>query len=778
MHICLIIDNPETPHHPILSSVVQQLSAAHTVRILDVRGRTSVETLAEEAQHIQADLYLLKSHAPQALDVAQTLEQRGALVVNSRAATLACQDRVLLSQRMEKAGLPWPSSQTFPSLARLLEPYDLLAALPFPLIVKSRYSRRGDLVAKVDNGEQLRAFAPQWSEEPIVLQQFMAGDGWDIKMWVIDGRIFAARRRTPLAGEGKKDCPIAPGELPTTWTHIAREIGRAFQLRLYGVDLLVTATGPVIVDVNSFPGFRGVPGAAEALVQLVERIAAGHAEQQIQENRAAAANLSINDLPKLAIQLFEQARLPLLPGAQGQVGLFARYLRRKPGRGLAVVYHMDEQQPGGKREQALEQAVSLTLEESALDGAAIRFSLEQAQQAALRVTATGIVQASTLGLVIQAFPADSGLPMLAACCDTSPQGQLWPALERAAWQQTGDPQWRHVAASAQPVRYKPGSRCVIRYQLTVEKQQEGKVIQKIVLLYGKAYADIEQAHNVQALMQALYAEQLSGQELPLLPAPLGISDIAGLVFNEAVQPPEAGEDKPENRVRTGNECFRFQVEYGRGGAVSRIIVPKEELCLTARALARLHTSSVLPGKKRTGAQEARRASERAAVLAGHSPQQAGTVLQLARKLATALEEQQPERYRPAHGGFKASQLLFHSNSVFVVDFDGFCLADPALDIGYFLAYLRPASLWYHRSGTREWFETSAALFVGAYREAMSRRGVDAQEIESCLARAKLYEAALLFKIATRRAHRLNSPRPGELAAMLEEVASCLSGQER
>ena len=38
------------------------------------------------------------------------------------------------------------------------------------------------------------------------------------------------------------------------------------------VDLLITAQGPVAVDVNAFPGFRGVPGASSALGALVEQI--------------------------------------------------------------------------------------------------------------------------------------------------------------------------------------------------------------------------------------------------------------------------------------------------------------------------------------------------------------------------------------------------------------------------------------------------------------------------------------------------------------------------
>ncbi len=273
MQICLIMDNPETPHHPVIAVALQRLNATHTVRLLDVRTLTGAEAIAQEETYPQADLYLLKSHAPQALEIAHYLEQHGALVVNSWESSLACQDRVLMAQRMHEANLPWPRTWSFPTLENLLMRHDLLPALPFPLIIKSYYSHRGDLVSKVDNIEELRTLAAQWSQEPIVLQEFAAGDGWDIKMWVIDQQIFAARRRTPLEPNAlKEDHPIPPEELPPDWAHIAREIGRVFNLRLYGIDLLITDKGPIIVDVNSFPGFRGVPGADSALVDLVERI--------------------------------------------------------------------------------------------------------------------------------------------------------------------------------------------------------------------------------------------------------------------------------------------------------------------------------------------------------------------------------------------------------------------------------------------------------------------------------------------------------------------------
>jgi ribosomal protein S6--L-glutamate ligase len=274
MNICLIMDNPETPHHPVIAVALRRLSATHNVRLLDVRTLTGDEALAEEEKHPMADLYLLKSHAPQALDVAHALEEKGALVVNSWASSVACQDRVLMAQRMREANLPWPYTWSFATLGSMLSDRNFLTSLPFPLIIKSYYSHRGDLVDKVDSIEQLEALAAEWSGEPVVLQEFAAGDGWDIKLWVIDQQIFAARRRTSLeANASKEDFPIAPQELPREWASIALEIGRVFNMRLYGVDLLITDRGPMIVDVNSFPGFRGVPGADSALVALVERIA-------------------------------------------------------------------------------------------------------------------------------------------------------------------------------------------------------------------------------------------------------------------------------------------------------------------------------------------------------------------------------------------------------------------------------------------------------------------------------------------------------------------------
>jgi glutathione synthase/RimK-type ligase-like ATP-grasp enzyme len=128
MQICLLMDIPESRDHPVIADVPQKLSASHGVRLPDVRQLTSSEALAEVQRYPLAYLYLLKSHAKQAIDVAYALERRGALVINSWASTLACQDRLRVSRLMEEKRLPWPHTYYFTSLAQLLEQIELCLA--------------------------------------------------------------------------------------------------------------------------------------------------------------------------------------------------------------------------------------------------------------------------------------------------------------------------------------------------------------------------------------------------------------------------------------------------------------------------------------------------------------------------------------------------------------------------------------------------------------------------------------------------------------------------
>lgn len=263
MRIGLI--TPE-PGHPLLADTAGLLAPEHVVEALDPAALGDVPLPL-------ADVYLLKSRTPHALGLARDLERRGAAVVNSAAATALCQDRTRMAELALRAGLPFAATRTFDSLSAWASG----ARLTGPVVVKSRRSRRGDLVARADDAVALGELARAWSREPVVVQEYAPNSGWDHKLWAIGDQVFSALRRSELSPGGRgPNRPLALGELPAGWADLVREVGAVFALDVYGVDIIDTGGGtPLIVDVNAFPGIRGQAGAPQALAALALRRAAG-----------------------------------------------------------------------------------------------------------------------------------------------------------------------------------------------------------------------------------------------------------------------------------------------------------------------------------------------------------------------------------------------------------------------------------------------------------------------------------------------------------------------
>ena len=101
-------------------------------------------------------------------------------------------------------------------------------------------------------------------------QELVEGGGEDLKLYVCGAQVFGVRKafsETSFHEDGRP-CDVSP-EL----VELAHRCGRAFGLTLYGLDLIEGPDGPVIVDVNYFPGYRGVPGAAPRVADEIERFA-------------------------------------------------------------------------------------------------------------------------------------------------------------------------------------------------------------------------------------------------------------------------------------------------------------------------------------------------------------------------------------------------------------------------------------------------------------------------------------------------------------------------
>jgi hypothetical protein len=425
------------------------------------------------------------------------------------------------------------------------------------------------------------------------------------------------------------------------------------------------------------------------------------------------------------------------------------YLRRKAGRGMVAVY-------GNARDPR--RLYTVTVAEDAL-------GLQPGEQTPVPEPRwqghwPGLVAEPTLGLAVQAFPSDRTLPALTAAMTPTTRPQLWEELAAAgAARLPAGAAWTLCGARAYPVRYKPGDRVVIRYQLGFRRPGAEDAAHARVSVIGKLYRDPAQATAAWTLLERLRQSPCRNW----CPAPLARVDSLGLVITE-----DLGDGRGDPPTRPGTDVIQ------PGEPLASAII-----AAAARALVDLHTSDTdTPATPlRSGTDEAGKAAKRAQVLATYLPSLAPEIDRISRRLCDRLRSLEPAGYRPSHGSYKPSQLLVRNTSAFVVDFDQFCRADPALDVGYFAAYLRPPGMFYHRPGTRGWFESAAAAFRQAYVAQARQRDVSAEATASIVARSAIYEAALLLKIAARRPNRLQSPRPGEVQAILDDITGCLAAAE-
>lgn len=259
------------PDHPLLTAMAGKLPDGHSIEWVDPETHGHGSAQEGVLNSPLADIYLLKARTHQALALAESLEDRGATVVNSAAATRLCQDRTAMAALAHSADIPFPRTTTATTLSQLAAETDLA----YPLVVKSRHSRRHDLIARINSARELQSLTATWAQEPVVMQPFTPNSGWDLKLWVIADRVFAALRRSELVSSDRgRTTSLSLSDLPQDRIDLARKIGAVFALDIYGVDIVETADAtPLIVDINAFPGIRDQKGAPQALASLVLRAA-------------------------------------------------------------------------------------------------------------------------------------------------------------------------------------------------------------------------------------------------------------------------------------------------------------------------------------------------------------------------------------------------------------------------------------------------------------------------------------------------------------------------
>jgi ribosomal protein S6--L-glutamate ligase len=239
---------------PVPSPLLVDVAARLRTRGYEVESGTPEEMRVEgDRLGPSHDLYVLKSHTEPALSVAASLHAQGARVLNPVPATAAAHDKVLAVQRLRAAGVPVPRTFVTGALRRLR---DMLEERG-PLVLKPVHGYRGVGVHLVRSPRDLVALPPL--DGPVMAQDLVAGPGEDLKVYVVGERVWAVRK--PFA-PGSFALPGRPVPVIPEVETIALRARAASGLGLFGIVVIESPDGPVVVDLNAFPGYKGCEGVA------------------------------------------------------------------------------------------------------------------------------------------------------------------------------------------------------------------------------------------------------------------------------------------------------------------------------------------------------------------------------------------------------------------------------------------------------------------------------------------------------------------------------------
>lgn len=255
-HVALLLGKPPKAS-TIFPEVFDRLATAGVESSVHLPHDGAVDHDAVRA----ADLVVHRGLDASALGLVADLHAVGARLVNSYPGTVRLADRVAMIRALE--GLPVPPTQVVSDWAQVPE-----AAGDRTCVVKSATGPGRGAALVVGTAEELRV--DRGLEPPFLVQDYVVAGEMDHKLYLVGDEVRALLKPSPLAvGHTTGGAPLRP---EPALVELARRVRRTLDLDLLGVDVLVSAEGPVVVDVNDFPGYRGIDDAAELVAAHLVRL--------------------------------------------------------------------------------------------------------------------------------------------------------------------------------------------------------------------------------------------------------------------------------------------------------------------------------------------------------------------------------------------------------------------------------------------------------------------------------------------------------------------------
>jgi RimK family alpha-L-glutamate ligase len=261
--------NPLAPNVPnALTGACQRLGVPF--RIVDLPSLATT-IRAEFAVHdkdgpvsvgfISPTLFYWQEQATVALDV---LMMQGGRMLNSVAASLTADDKAATALALAKAGIAQVATTAvapdFGQVKAAAESYG------YPIIIKRTHGGQGRWVRLAHDSKELEHATAELQEEGpgMILVQPVGAErlGESVRVIVTAGVVRAATVRHAVGPEWRSNISAGgtqrPTELSAAEGDLALAATNAVGLGHAGVDLLRSAAGPMVLEVNSCPDFTSM----------------------------------------------------------------------------------------------------------------------------------------------------------------------------------------------------------------------------------------------------------------------------------------------------------------------------------------------------------------------------------------------------------------------------------------------------------------------------------------------------------------------------------------
>lgn len=258
MRFCFILEE-RYAQKPMPMIVADQLEQwGHEIEVL--QPYAAVTSLTDLSLR-KYDAYVLKtvSDGP-GLTILEAAEAVGIPTINNSRAIRLVRDKAVAVAFAQARGLPMPATYFVGHPRALVRVPEEV----YPVVVKPSNGTSMQDIHLVHRPEEMDQLALDEHAHYLAMH-YVENTGYDIKLYVTGQEVHAIVKSSPLHGVVREDeIPVTPAMLK-----IARRVGQVFGLDLYGVDVLETPQGLMIVDINDFPSFYGVPRKVASVAEYI-----------------------------------------------------------------------------------------------------------------------------------------------------------------------------------------------------------------------------------------------------------------------------------------------------------------------------------------------------------------------------------------------------------------------------------------------------------------------------------------------------------------------------